>query len=332
MRLARNDAPLEPGAQLWHLCARLTTDLLGLPVLALVLAIVSIRRARADAVALAAAFLLCGPGFVAILNIAPHGLAALVVERFYLLPAALVCVPGALALDRFAHWVLSRRGLATALAGMILVVGFLLALPRIQEDHRPTVEMYAKNTLRFAPANAVILASGDQQFAGFLYAQRVLHLRPDVAVVAPRMLTASWYRERMSRALGITFEPKPSDRGLVEQLVAIGRPVAFAGPVPRTLTDAGFVSFPLGTLQVVQLPNTSSPTLDDLEIANVKLLEQFELEPVASATKASWAASTFGEYARTWLVLATRFEARGSPQRAQACRQRALAFAPWLAR
>lgn len=332
-KLALRDAPLEPSAQLRHFTSWLVRDLLGLPVLMLVGACASLRRVRArgGVVALALTFALSGPCFVAIFNIAPRGVGALTVERFYLLPAALACVLSAVALERLIPRIEQRVTTAAAISAMVLTAGFALGSADVSEDHRPTVDNYLRNTLNAAPPRAVILGSGDQKFAGFLYARLVLGLRTDVDFITPEMLYGPWYKDRVSHELGVTLPPPSSDRlDLVSELLATGRPVAFAGAVPRTLLDAGFVSYPLGTLQMMMPPHAEAPDPDALEVANVKLLERFELEPVASPSRATWAGATFGEYARTWLVLEAMLRSRGELDRAQHCHDRALAFAPWL--
>jgi hypothetical protein len=329
-RLALRDAPLEPWAQLRHFGWWLVRDLLGLPLVMILALGASLRRVRGSIVALGAAFLLAGPAFIAMLNITPRGTGLLVVERFYLLPAALGCILSALALERLVP--LARRTSAAAAVGiMVLACGFALGAERITEDHRPTVEMYVENTLRIAPPRAVLLGSGDHKFGGFLYARLVLGSRPDVDFVTPEMLYAPWYRARVSRALGIDLAAPTADRReLVTELLATGRPVAFAGPVPQTILDAGFVTYPLGTLQMILPPKTAAPEPEDLEVMNVKLLAQFELEPVASSSPTTWAGVTFMEYARTWLLLEDMLRARGQLGRAAHCHDRAVAFAPWL--
>jgi hypothetical protein len=193
--------------------------------------------------------------------------------------------------------------------------------------------MYVKNTLRGAPPSAIILGSGDQKFAGFLYARRVLKLRADVDFVTPEMLFGKWYFERERRALGIPLSPPTADRvTLITELLATGRPVAFAGPVPEAVLDAGFGSYPMGTLQMVAPKGVATPDVHSLEAANVHLLEGYELEPLASSTSASWAGATFGEYARSWLLLESLYGLADDTERAKRCHDRAVAFAPWLAK
>ena len=152
---------------------RLTTDLLAMPVLLVVAAVATVRRLTAPIVALVLALVAAGPVFVMLFNIAPRGVGALIVERFYLLPAALVSVLASLALDRLGSRFLSRGAFAFAITAMVMVTGFALGASRVAEGHRPTIELYVKNTLRAAPPRAIVLGSGDQKFAGFLYGQRV---------------------------------------------------------------------------------------------------------------------------------------------------------------
>jgi hypothetical protein len=191
--------------------------------------------------------------------------------------------------------------------------------------------MYVKNTLTSAPPRAILLGSGDQKFSGFLHARLVLDLRSDVDFLTPEMLHGSWYRERESQTLGVHLaSPDPTRRTLLARLLETGRPVAFAGPVPPPIVEAGFTTFPIGTLFVVQPAGTAPPDLYALERKNLELLTEFDLETDAPRTSANWSGATFGEYARGWLALEAAFERLGDKDRAKQCRIRALAFAPWL--
>jgi hypothetical protein len=317
--------------QLRTLAARLTTDLLGLPLFILAAAAAWVRRPTLRGLAVTASIVLAGPAFAAILNIAPEGVSATIVERFYLLPEALCSVVAASAIDVLFPRLGTRLRVSGAVAAGVLVAGFCLGASRVTEGHRPTIDMYVRNTLAAAQPHAILLGSGDQKFAGFLYGQRVLGLRPDVDFITPEMLPAAWYRRRESNAIGTALSTPESGRvGLVSQLLETHRPVAFAGSVPTAVVAAGFAVYPLGTVFVVDSPSARTPDLRTVEHENLELLASFQLEPVASASSSTWSGATFAEYARVWLALETAFRKVGDAQRADACRTRALAFAPWM--
>lgn len=330
-RLALRDAPLEPAFQIRTFVVRSSVELLALPLLVAIAGALSMRRSKSSVVALAASALLAGPVFVAIFNIAPRGLSALVVQRFYLLPCALLAILGALAIDRLVPRLREHVRIGWAIAAVALLAQLAIAAPAVAEAHRPTVDDYVKNTLEIAPRRAIIIGSGDEKFGGWIYAQKVLGLRPDVDFVAPNMLYASWELERTSAAIGVSLSPPTSDRlTLVEELEATGRPIGFVGPVPQVIYAHHKDTYPFGTLQMLVHKTDPPLDVDALERKNLELLSRFVLEPASSTNRDSWSGATFAEYARSWVVLENAFRAQGKPARADDCHKRAVAFAPWL--
>jgi hypothetical protein len=333
--LALRDSPLQPLAQLRALSFNVTCDLIGLPIFAMIVAAKSWRRLFAShargVMMIALSFLLCGPGFVCLMNISPTGSSARIVERFYLLPEALACLLGALAIDRLISR-MRQVNVATAAAFVSVVVlgQFARSAARFREATRPTVDFYIRNTLRIAPENAILIGSGDEKFAGFAYAKLVLALRSDVTFIAPEMLYATWYRTRVSRALRVPLDTPTLNRlALVDELLATGRPVAFAGALPKAVFDR-YVTYPFGTLMIVDPTRRRTPDLIELEEQNVHLLALFRLEPTASSDANSWSGVTSLEYARPWVSLEQAFLRAGSLTRAKACHERAATFSPWL--
>lgn len=327
----------EPLAQNQALGRELLVGLLGLPFLALVGATIAFlrgprQRPRPITLAIALAFVLAGPIFVSLFNLAPRGIGALIVERFHLLPSALLCLLGALAMDfALREWIsVQPWHLAWPIAPLAVQVANVL--PEIGEHNRPTVGLYAENVLRTAPPRLVILGSGDQRLGGFSYANQALGLRRDVVYVSARLLLVPWYRKHSAERLGLTL-PEPNAgtldlRQVVDTLLASGRPIALTGLLAPGITE-GFSTYPLGPLIRVLPPTSPLPDPDALERENRDLFARMEIEARAPEDRESFAGRLHDDYARPWLTLAQVFAARGEEQRASTCREQAFALAPW---
>lgn len=327
----------EPLAQNVALGRELLSGLIGLPFLAVAGAgLASFRgrtaRPRAFTLCLLASFLLAGPLFVSLFNLAPRGLGALVIERFYLLPAALACVLGALAMEAALGSSLPIRPWHFAWPVAPIAVQVANVLPDVGEHNRPTVGLYAENVLRSAPERLVILGSGDQRLGGFSYANQALGMRRDVVFVSARLLLAPWYRKRAVERLGVRL-PEPTAgtldlREVVNTLLASGRPVALTGLLAPGITE-GFSTYPLGPLIRVLPPTSPLPDPDTLERENREVFAQMEIEARPPNDAESFAGRLHDDYARPWLTLAQVFDARGQAARATVCRNQAFDLAPW---
>ena len=297
---------------------------------------------RSDAVALLLTLLAVGPAFVSRFNIDPDGLGMSVVERFYLLPELVLCVPFALGADLTARSLPRRSGakhtamppwLAVLAMAAITVAGALTSWPRLREHHRPTIELYVRNTLESAPKDAVILGTGDHRLYGFLYAQRALGIRPDVVYLDPNMWRYQWYRQRLAPTLGRQIytpaSPSVSTVSLAESLLATGRPLFVA----NLFTDAiirALPSYPFGTLIHVLPRGSAPPSPDEVERINLRIDAVFRHEDSPPTRPGTWASDVQEAYARPWYALTMAFEARGQVERAGANHRRARAAAPWL--
>jgi hypothetical protein len=335
-------------APLAHLAAlgkRLFTDYLGMPLSAVVVFAAWVRaRARAHpgsrwsgaTIALFATFLLAGPVFVAWFNLPPREIGALIAERFYLLPATVLCVLAAPGVDRILPTLGERPKVAALLVSMTAAVGALLAYPSVREHHRPTVELYVRNALRIAPARSIIAGTGDHRFGGFLYARYALGLRTDVVFVNPRLLLGDWYPVRISRTLGFEVV-RGKDRvldgaALTTQLLSTGRPLFFTDWFARGL-EIHAPSYPLGPLVRIVPRVTDIPLPDALLAANEAVEGELEIEPNPPRDPHTWSGDLQKDYARPWSVLADAFRRarrEGDGKRAEACERRARALAPWL--
>jgi hypothetical protein len=297
---------------------------------------------RIDGGVLLLTTLTAGPVFVSRFNIDATGMGALVVERFYLLPELLVCIPLALGVDLVAGHLRTRTmaeraatppWIAVVAMAAAAAAGTCTAWPRVREHHRPTIELYARNTLDSAPKDAVILGTGDHRLYGFLYAQHALGIRPDVVYLDPNMWRYRWYRRHLGPALRhAIYEPdgpSVSTVALAESVLATGRPLLMANLFTTAITQE-LPSYPFGTLIRVLPRGTAPPSPDEVERTNLQLDAGFRRELSPPKRPGTWASDVHEAYARPWFALAKAFAVQGLSERSEASRARALAAAPWL--
>ncbi len=309
--------------QLVFLTMSTLRGLLFLPVLALV----SIRKKpRAATIALFASIVLAGPAFVALFNLTTVGLDRLIVERFHLLPQVLLAIAIAPALDP----VVSRARLAVVAAIPLALFSAFLSFLEVRAHHRPSIELYIRNTLAIVPPESVILGSGDHRFDGFIYARDGLDLRRDVAYVDVWSLFRPWYHRRMSAILGYELvrpvERSLSTVALADQVLATGRPLFVANEVSDTLLST-FPNYPIGTLRRILPRGTPLPPPAVVEQWNEQALAQMTFEPTIPES-GTWGGELQKTYATPWLTLATVWQNAGQLDRAAACRKRAEQLLP----
>ena len=110
------------------------------------------------------------------------------------------------------------------------------AVTRRGEPERSLPRAVAEGLLESVPRNAVLFVVGDNDSYPLWYAQRVLHVRPDVAVVTIPLLPTEWYRAELSRRHSLLretdvdrFEGKlASAAAIADGARRRGRPVAAA--------------------------------------------------------------------------------------------------------
>ena len=182
------------GAQCWHafkLLAREGSFVL-LP-LAAVSAWALRRRRPAQALSLAWLFSVLAVGFY--LNLATERLDLM---KPYLFPAYLaqtsLAISGLLHFFGQRRW---RRRSGALLAVPLLSIAFNFRALDLSDYH--FAEDNARNILLTLPPNALTFAQGDAVIFPLWYEQRVLGLRPDVAVVGNAVLPMDWVRQDLQR-------------------------------------------------------------------------------------------------------------------------------------
>ncbi len=336
LSLAANGRPPDGLAAVWFLVKRASVDLRVAPVVLGLVGFFALpdeenNGAHTRARALYGATLaLAGPIFMARFNIEMTGIGATVVERFHLLPEALLSVMAARGFDHLADRAPLGLRVQGVLVGTVALVGFALALPEVRDDHRDTVEVYLRDTLHSAPPNAVLLGTGDHRTLGIPYVQRALGERRDVLFINPQLLSLGHYRRRVERALGRRL-PFPegssvSTVAVAETALSLGRPVlltdVFSAGIPRALP-----TYPFGTMIRVLPRGERVPPPDAILGANDALYARFALRP-ARVPLPPWQSDAQTTYARTWSTLADLADHARRPDVAAPLRARAQLYQP----
>jgi len=335
-QLSATGAPTDPVTHVAFLLRDLVGDLHVLPAALGLAGYLPLERDAAGRVdrrgrwLLGAALVTAGPLFATRLNIPPVGVGAAVVERFHLLPMALLSVTIGRGFDLVAERAPLGRNVQAALCAAVAAVGFARGLPAVRFEQDPTVERYLRDVLDTLPPRAVVLGTGDHRTLGFPYLQRALGLRRDVLFIDPRLLPLAHYRARIERRLGRRF-PFPATRSIptvpvAEAALATGRPLyltdVFTRAIPRALPLAAE-----GVLLRVLPRGAATPPPDATLARTEALFARYRVRPGRRAL-APWQAAAQGEYARAWAALADAATAAGRPDVAAPLRLRADSYAP----
>jgi hypothetical protein len=272
---------------------------------------------RAGWIALGASWLLAGPLLVLRFDVPAAGDFGLyVVERFHLLPALLLVVPVAVALDGLWRLALPRATMTATAGTIITLVGagalVVVALPGLAAARPRALEAGVHNMLRSMPPRAVILGHGDTLDTATRYAQLALGERPDVNFVHWTALAAGWYRAKIAAA-GVAVPPGPgAAAALARQLFAEGRPL-FVDQTHEPVTELSraFKLYPYGFLMRVVPEGTPPPSLDQVVRDNQALFARFDLDYPRPSIHQIHAAAMNQRYERTWRTLAQALAAGG---------------------
>lgn len=254
---------------------------------------------------LAASWVLAGPLLALRFDVPPEQFGLYVVRRFHILPALLLAVPVASAIDFIADRITVER-MSLALQSVIAAVAFAalagLALPRLAAEHSPTLEHGLSNIIETAPPRAVIITAFDDLYFGGGYLQEVLGARADVTIVSWPLVLLGWYRDRIA-AKGIIVgrgDGVASVR-VATAILASGRPL-LVDQFERNILE-NFPSYPYGLL-IRALPKGSpQPSLDEVIAINKSLYGRFDLSDPRPGPDDELASEYHRRYAQTWRLL-----------------------------
>jgi hypothetical protein len=275
---------------------------------------------RAAWCALAASFLLAGPILVTRFDVELAGPGLILVQRFFMLPALILAIPTAIALDRvervrFAHGIGVALFLALAAA----------ALPYVQGTHSRAVEAGVENMLRSLPEGAVAIVHDDDLDFGSGYVQLVLGERTDVTVVMWSAMGLPAYRERVERRLGLRAA-RERPLAFAGAVLASGRAL-FVDPYQQRILDE-LPNYPHGILFRVLPPNTARPSPAEVMALNKQLLSTFDLHYPLPSPSDDWPAHIHERYVRMWQIIRDDLAAAGDKANADLADQTAYQLLP----
>lgn len=334
--LSANPRPPAPGPELAALASTLWQTLRGLGAPLAAIGAWAMLRSREERPATGwylATLALAGPVFISRFNIVPEGVGRAVVERFHLLPAALLVPLVARGFDLIVQRVELRPALRLV---VIVAAGAMLTItawPSVNAEHGPDVERYLLDALDTAPPRAVIFGASDDLHFGIPYAQRALGLRRDVVFINPALLVLDTYRRRVERRLGAPL-PAPVNRNVssvavAEAVLRTGRPLLLAESASQAIVRT-LPTYPDGLLLRVlprgEVPAPLSRVLADTE----RHFARYRVQPGDELPTTPWLRGARERYARPWLNLAMTLTAAGRPDLAALLRERGRRYAPWL--
>ncbi len=269
--------------------------------------------------AFALSWLLAGPAFAAMANIAPIDLGARIVERFTVLPLVMLSVPIALAFDSVFT---ARERLGTLVQSALVLLAIMLTAPQIAAIRRATVETYLRDALTVLPKGAVLLTDGDVLFHGFTYLLLAEHVRDDVTLISPNTLRFDWYRAPLEAATHQAL-PREASAQNIEALVRSfqrnQRAVFLTDPGNMALS-ASLAVAPEGTLWRVLKPDEKSPGPLTLLEKNRQLYSRFSYDEPSALHEGTWGFDMQRRYASTWKTLAQALEEGHHPEAAAQAR------------
>jgi hypothetical protein len=283
---------------------------------------------------LAVCFALAGPILATRFNIEPKGIGLYVIHRFHLLPALLLAIPVAVAIDRIAAAVTERVPqarlkpglvLAMAIAGVVALV--VVALPRLRAVHSPALELQTRYLLRSLPPDAIVVSNSEDICFAADYLRLAEGVRPDVIVACWVLTSRAWFRERLEAA-GVPLLPNYTREPTIEQAEAIlaKRPM-FVDRSFNTLI-AETKNYPYGVVHRILPRGESQPEFAAVLKMNHDLYRSFELDYPHPSRGDDFAALAHQRYASTWLAIARALRAIGDEAGAKAATDLGLTYYP----
>ncbi len=349
MRLTIQAGEATPADQIVFLASEIARDLAYLPILLAILGALAAWRLlpspdsrdgdattrdpwdapRAPWIALGATLVLCGPAFVSLIDVDPHyGLYYLLVRKFHLLPTLVlsffVARGAVLALRAM------RPSLAAVAAVGVVAAASALAAESVLLTRTHAVDALLRDLSAQLPPDAVVFVTGDHMSGGLSYLQHGEGVRPDVAFVSAKLLSAKWYTDRVREQTGLalTHQGTDIDLGLVFDAVhASGRPLFLSDALSPEVASR-LNTYPDGLLIRV-LPHGQAPPPPMQVIASMDArYAAFTHTPDPDAHPNSWDYIVGEHYARGWTSLAEAASNAGADELATQLYARAALWAP----
>ena len=279
--------------------------------------------------ALAASFVIAGPILVTRFDVEPFAMGLYVIHRFHVLPALLLVIPVASAVDRLGSFIGSRLGDRAPrpfVGDGLAIVGFLAvivtSLPELARFHSPAMENSARGMLLGLPRDAVVFTATDEYDVGFHYEQLARGVRPDVLAFRAYGIGIDWYRERV----GLDVDGGMSHVELARRVLASGRPL-FVNRLEREIV-ASYPSYQFGTFARILPRGATLPSIGEVVAMNRALFETFDLDYPVPSKLDEFAMVAHWRYAGMWRRLGNGLASAGQTDAANECYALAAQLAP----
>jgi hypothetical protein len=176
-----------------------------------------------------------------------------------------------------------------------------------------------------------MITKSDDLYFGVVYAQSVLHVRPDVIAVTWTMMGYPWYRQRIAERGAKIEDGAPGEVASVRfatRLLAAGHAVY----VDRTEANilAMLPSYPYAGLLRVLPRGAPLPKLDAIVAENHAAFAAFDLDEPTPSADDGYPTVAHLRYADTWQRISQAYAADGYPEAAAAALDTAVAVGPQL--
>ncbi len=287
------------------------------------------------------AFIFTGPFFVAItdLNLAAPS-ALFVLERFFVLPQVVVAPLAALGAIYLAEQIAAYApgfpirplSILAAGVGLVLIVGLITNYRHVNQRNNHIARTYAQDLLNTAPPDTILLATGDGLALPPIYLHIVERVRPDVTIIVPPLLPASWYVNQLREHdpnLRIPFDRYDRRQGNIRTLVEAnpGRPVAIVGPVPDNSLERDYKARLFGLMMIVER-KSKLITLSEMVMENDQLSKKYSPPPPGQINAKGFESDILALYAQPDWRIGNEYERAGLKSPARDRYQRALSIDP----
>jgi hypothetical protein len=284
---------------------------------------------RAGWWALAASFLLAGPILATRFDIQPLGMGLYVLHRFHVLPALLLAIPVASALDRLGGFLVDRlggRAPRPVIVGGLATVGFvalvITSLPELARFHSPAMENSIRGFMLGLPKDAVVFTTTDEFDVGIHYLQLTRGERTDVIAFRTKAVGARWYRSR----LPFDLAPEMTEVEIAEIVLATGRPL-LVNRLQKEIV-ASFPSYAFGPFVRILPRGAKLPSLGEVVAMNRALFEAYDLDYPVPSVDDEFAMVAHWRYAGMWRRLGNALASAGQSDAANECYAIAAQLAP----
>jgi hypothetical protein len=281
------------------------------------------RHRRVEGLALALAFVVAGPVFVAYARVyVADDLTKGVIERFYMLPSIPLAALAGLGAWQTLLWAQSRRLPAAVAVGAGVA---LLAVPvAAAVAHEGTAGQrgnhvaldYAKDLLGPLAPNALLLMRSDENYTSVVYAQEVDGIRRDVVALDAELLKLpSTVEAERRRHPGLSIPFAAYDGGRTTSLADVvranlpKRPVYAVGAMEEKNFAAGFDQVPTGFARRL-VPKGQGSGKDAAVVREAPLIMSLRY-PDRSYARTTWEAAIAEHYGSVAFDLAYALHKRG---------------------